>query len=148
MYCTLRDITTLRMRLQDLLSYVDDESMARLVIDEADIPQECMARINTAIQMVSRNIDDVLRGQYSVPLAAPYPERITLIAVDMVLYELAMRRTGELPETITTAYAEATRRLNEIRDRRVKLYDDAPSTGGDPIVGGALPTSVFGGFIP
>lgn len=119
--------------LNDLKKLIPEETLIQLTDDEGyGITNQ--TRIDEAIAQADAEIDSYCGGKYSVPFAAPAPDIIKKISVDIAIYNLYSRRVEVIPETRTERYKNAIRQLEGISKGVISIGEDpapsAPAEGG------------------
>ena len=91
-----------------------------------DCSQETVDSVvcDEAILYSSTLIDGYLRGKYTLPLNNQFP-LLRVIAIDLSIYRLYSRRIyTEIPETISAAYKNAIRTLEDLKKGIITLQTE------------------------
>lgn len=91
-----------------------------------DCSQETVDSVvcDEAILYSSTLIDGYLRGKYTLPLNNHFP-LLRVIAIDLSIYRLYSRRIyTEIPETISAAYKNAIRTLEDLKKGIITLQTE------------------------
>lgn len=119
--------------LNDLKKMIPEESLIQLTDDEG-YGTVNQTRIDEAIAQADAEIDSYCGGKYSIPFAAPVPDIVKKISVDIAIYNLYSRRVEVIPDVRTDRYKNAIRQLEGISKGIISIGEDpapaAPTTGG------------------
>lgn len=124
---------------EDLAAAIGMRELAQLTCDyvyglpEAELPDWETA--DRAIAYACELADGYLAGRYALPLENP-PSLLRPICTDIARWWLHLRRinAAEFPKPLQTAYEEAVKRLEQIRDGKIHLgirpLEAAEASGG------------------
>ena len=127
----------------DIIKALPEETIIELTDDE-ETGDIFSPFVDEAISKADGEIDAYLVNRYTTPLAAPIPDIIRGISVDISIYYLYKRRVEEIPETRETSYKNAIRTLRDIRDGKMPLpvTEETEATASDAAFG-AVTSSHF-----
>ena len=113
-YCTPEDIE-LQISKASLIQLSNDDCTQQTV--DSVVCEE-------AILYSSTLIDGYLRGKYTLPLNSHFP-LLRVIAIDLSIYRLYSRRIyTEIPETISAAYKNAIKTLEDLKKGIITLQTE------------------------
>jgi len=120
MYSTIESLKK-KIDVRLLIQYVNDENVLE---EEVDLESEADARVIRIKQVSSEvkdEIDNYLRGRYTLPLAS-VPSTIQTISDDRVIYNLKKRRhRDEMSESEQKIYNDSTKQLQSIQRGEILL---------------------------
>ena len=90
-YSTITDIL-FDLPKNEVINLTNDEKRTADQINFDAQDDDCVKRVNKAIEDADGEIDNYLRSRYSLPLAAPVPKTLTKISKDITIYNLFCRR--------------------------------------------------------
>jgi phage gp36-like protein len=128
MYCSIEDITEHLIPRDQFVQLLDDEK-------EGEENTRIEQRFDRLVESVSSDIDAQLQDKYTVPFN-PVPKIINLIARKLVAYALWMRRSGGVPENITSERDSAERLMTRLINRAITIGQDGEES---PMKTGAPP---------
>jgi phage gp36-like protein len=110
----------------DLLGQISEPQLTQLT-DDAGSGVIDDVKVAQAITDAEAEINGYVATRYSTPIAAPVPDLIKKLAIDISVYNL-WRRRQKIPELIRTAYEDAVKKLEAIAKGTITLgVDPAPA---------------------
>ena len=114
LYCTPENIE-LQIGKPSLIQLTNDNPEQETV--DAVVCEEALIYSSTLI-------DGYLRGKYTLPLNSHFP-LLKVIAIDLSIYRLYSRRIyTEIPETISAAYKNAIKTLEDLKKGIITLQTE------------------------
>lgn len=90
-YATITDIL-FDLPKNEVINLTNDEKRTADLINLEIADDQCVVRVNKAIEDADNEIDNYLRSRYSLPLTVPIPKALTKISKDITIYNLFCRR--------------------------------------------------------
>jgi phage gp36-like protein len=119
--------------LTDLKKLLPEELLIQLTDDEgAGVVNQ--GRIDEAIAGADTEIDSYCGVKYAVPFAAPVPDLVKKLSIDISIYNLYSRKVEELPATRADRYKNAIRQLEGIAGGKISIgeaTEPTPAAGAD-----------------
>jgi phage gp36-like protein len=108
-YITQSDLTE-QLSNTELIQITDDQ---RLGIVDPSV-------INKAIVSAESEVNGYLATRYAVPVAAPVPDLVKKLSLDITIYNL-YRRRKRISEDVRTAHEDALKKLEQIAKGMITL---------------------------
>lgn len=120
---------------EEFTGHINKQALALLTDSKTGEPDmELLEHVNDD---AASEVDDYLRGIYTLPLPEPAPRTIKAITADIMKFRLYERRDGNnLSAAILKLYQMATAKLRDIQARQLTL--DAPGVDGNETGGGGV----------
>lgn len=116
-YCSLEDIE--KQISTAVLIQLSDDTGSQAEINSSVVEE--------ALIYSSTLIDGYLRGRYTLPLDTHFP-LLRIIAIDLSIYRLYSRRIqNEIPESVSEAYKNAVKTLEQIKKGIISLQTEVNS---------------------
>lgn len=114
--------------LADLEKVIPEDALIQLTDDENAGTVDA-TRISEAIAQADAEIDAYLGSRYDVPLAAPIPDIVKKISVDLAIYHLYSRRMEDMPKVRQERYNGGIRLLEGIAKGTVSIGEATEPPG-------------------
>lgn len=108
----------------DLLSQVSNAQLIQLT-DDAKTGSVDATKVTQAITEAEAEVNGYVATRYAVPVAAPVPDLVKKLSVDIAIYNL-YRRRQRIPENVTKSYDDAVAKLKDIAKGLITLGIDPP----------------------
>ncbi len=135
----------------DLLGQISNAQLIQLT-DDAQSGTVDAAKVTQAIAEAEAEVNGYVATKHSVPLAAPIPDLVKQLSVDIAIYRLYHRRQ-RVPDDVRKSYEDAVAKLKDIAKGVLTLGIDPPPAESSKATSGEVfgPERVFdrdklGGF--
>lgn len=108
----------------DLLAQLSNAQLIQLT-DDAKTGSVDAAKVTQGITDAEAEINGFLATRYSTPVAAPVPDLIKKLSIDVTIYNL-YRRRQRIPQDVRQAYEDAIKKLEQIAKGLITLGIDPP----------------------
>ena len=108
----------------DLLGQISNAQLIQLT-DDAKTGAVDTTKITQAIDGAESEVDGYVATKYTVPVAAPVPQLVKELSIDIAIYRL-YRRRQRIPDDVKKAYDDAIARLKDIAKGLLTLGIDPP----------------------
>jgi len=127
----------------DLLSQLSNAQLIQLTDDNKTGSVDA-DKVTRAIVEAEAEVNGYIATKYAVPLAAPVPDLVKQLAIDVAIYRL-YRRRQRVPDDVRTAYEDAVNKLEGIAKGLVTLGIDPPPAESSSATSGQVfgPERVF-----
>ena len=103
-----------------------EDRLVQLTDDDKDSVADAGV-VAKAIQDAEAEINGYVATRYAVPIAAPVPDLVRKLDIDITIYNV-WRRREKVPELVRTAYEDAVKKLEGIAKGTITLgVDPAPA---------------------